>query len=222
MKTQPFPGVISSVVAQERVKKHLGPRANVFIEGKFSFALSLDVVYKHGLKPGLVIDAPLLATMLREDGETKALTTAANYIGYRPRSRSEVRTRLERDEWSEEVINRVLERLEAAQMLNDAEFAANWVGARERTKPRGSRLLSQELRQKGVAKEEIEAALPDAEAELENAMAALGKLERKLAAYTGRDRDQKATEHLMRRGFSYSVINAALRQERENDESAES
>jgi regulatory protein len=221
VKTQPFPGVISLVVAQERVKRHLGPRANVFIDGKFSFALSLEVVYKHGLKPGMVIDAEHLAAMLREDGESKALTTAANFIGYRPRSRAEVRTRLERDEWSEEVIARVLERLQAAQMLNDAEFAANWVGARERSKPRGSRLLTQELRQKGVAKEEIEAALPDADAELENAMAALAKLERKLAPYTGRDRDQKATEHLMRRGFSFSVIKAALRRESEDAEEDE-
>jgi regulatory protein len=215
VKTQPFPGTISLIVAQERVKRHLGPRANVFIDGKYSFALSLDVVYKHGLKPGLLIDAERLAALLREDGESKALVTAANFIGYRPRSRSEVRTRLERDEWSEEVIARVLERLEAAQMLNDAEFAANWVGARERSKPRGSRLLTQELRQKGVSKEEIEAALPDADAEVDNAFAALAKLERKLSAYTGRDRDQKATEHLMRRGFGYSVIKAALQRESE-------
>jgi regulatory protein len=218
LKTQPFPGSISVIVAQERVKRHLGARANVFIDGKFSFALSLDVIYKYGLKPGMLIDAEKLASLLREDGEAKALTTAANFIGYRPRSKAEVRTRLEKDEWSEEVIARVLERLEAAKMLGDAEFATAWVGARERSKPRGSRLLAQELRQKGIAKEEIEAALPDADAEIENALAALAKLERKLAPYTGRDREQKAIEHMTRRGFGYSVIKAALRRESEASE----
>lgn len=218
MKTQPFPGVISMIVAQERVKKHLGARANVFVEGKFSFALSLELVYKHGLKPEMRLDAAQLAALLREDGEAKALVTAANFLGFRPRSKDEIRKRLARDEWSDEVIERVLERLETAKLLDDAQFATNWVGARERSKPRGSRLLQQELRQKGVSKEEIAAALPDAESELQNALAALGKLERKLAPYTGRDREQKAIEHLMRRGFSYSTIKTALQHEGENDE----
>lgn len=202
-------------MAQERVKRHLGARVNVFIEGKFSFALSLDLAYKHGLKPGMKLDSEALAALLREDGEAKALVTAANFIGYRPRSKAEIRTRLERDEWSEEVIGRVLERLEAAKMLDDASFATAWVGSRERSKPRGSRLLQQELRQKGIAKEEIEAALPDADGETQNALAALAKLERKLAAYEGRDREQKAIELLMRRGFGYGTIKAALRRETE-------
>lgn len=218
MKTQPFPGEITLIVAQERVKKHLGARANVFIDGKFSFALSLEVINKHGLRPQMRLDAAQLAALLREDGEAKALVTAANFIGYRPRSKDEIRKRLQRDEWSEEVIARVVERLEGAKMLDDAQFAAGWVGARERSRPRGSRLLQQELRHKGVAREEIEAALPDAEAELQNALAALGKLERKLAPFSGRDRDQKAIEHLMRRGFAYSTIKAALQHESENEE----
>lgn len=218
MKNQPFPGTISVVIAQERVKRHLGPRVNVFIEGKFSFALSLDLAYKHGLKPGMKLDDKALAALLREDGEAKALVTAANFIGYRPRSKAEVRTRLERDEWSEEVIARVIERLENAKMLDDASFASAWVGSRERSKPRGSRLLQQELRQKGVAKEEIEAALPDADSEVENALAALAKVERKLAPYEGRERDQKAIELLMRRGFSYGTIKDALRRESEAEE----
>ncbi len=217
MKTQPFPGEISMIVAQERVKKHLGPRANVFIEGKFSFALSLDVVYKHGLKPGIVLDAAALGDLLREDGEMKALTTAANFIGYRPRSKDEIRKRLERDEWSEEVIARVLERLENAKMLDDAQFAADWVGARERSKPRGARLLQQELRQKGVSKEEIEAVLPDAETEIENAIAALRKVERKIEKYEGREQMQKAIEALARRGFGFGTAKTAYTRWLENE-----
>ncbi len=215
---QPFPGEISAIVAQERVKRHLGPRANIFIDGKFSFALSLDLVYKHGLKPEMVLDAQKLTDLLREDGEAKAFTTAANFLGFRARSRDEIRKRLQRDEWSEEVIDRVLERLEAVKLLDDAQFAADWVGARERSKPRGSRLLQQELRQKGIAKEEIEAVLPDAEAEIDNAVAALGKVARKLEGYQGREQMQKAIELLARRGFGFSAAKTAYARWVENSE----
>ena len=209
MKTQPFPGTISLISAQTRLKRHLGARANVFIDDKFSFALGLDVIFKHGLKPGMEISAEKLGELLREDGEAKAFTTAANFLGFRARSRDEIRKRLERDEWSEAVIERVLARLSELKLLDDAQFAADWVGARERSKPRGSRLLQQELRQKGIPKEEIDAALPDADAELENAMAALGKVGRKLEGYEGREQMQKAIELLARRGFGFGTAKSA-------------
>lgn len=209
MRGQPFPGEISAIIAQERVKKHLGPRANVFIDGKFCFALSLDLVYKHGLKPEMVLSEAQISDFLREDGEAKAFITAANFLGFRARSRDEIRKRLERDEWSEAVIARVIERLSELKLLDDVQFAADWVGARERSKPRGAHLLKQELRQKGIAKAEIEAALPDADAEIDNAVAALGKIARKLEAYEGREQQQKAIEMLARRGFGFGAAKTA-------------
>ena len=210
-RVEPFPGAISSVVAQQRKRAHLGARVNVFIEDKFSFALSADLAFKHGLRPKLMIDAAFLEQLLREDGETKALTTALNFIGYRPRAEDEIRKRLQRDEWSETVIAAVIAKLRDNKMLDDAQFASDWVESRGRSKPRGARLLKQELRYKGVGKEEIEAALPDADEEIENAIAALSKIERKLEKWEkGRDRTQKAIEMMARRGFGYGTVKAAL------------
>lgn len=218
-RVEPFAGVISSVVAQQRTRKHLGARVNVFIEEKFSFALSADLAFKHGLRPKMAIDAEFLQQLLREDGETKALTTALNFIGYRPRAEEEIRVRLQRDEWSETVIAAVIHKLRENKMLDDAQFASDWVESRSRSKPRGARLLKQELRHKGVDKEEIEAALPDADEEIENAIAALGKLERKLEKWApGRERTQKAIEMMARRGFGYGTVKTALARIEEDKE----
>ena len=209
-RVEPFPGAISSVVAQQRKRAHLGARVNVFIDEKFSFALGADLAFKHGLRPKLEIDADFLAQLLREDGETKALATALNFIGYRPRAVAEIRKRLQRDEWSETVIAAVIDKLRAGKMLDDAQFACDWVESRGRSKPRGARLLQQELRLKGVDKQEIEAALPDAGEEVENAIAALQKIERKLEKWEGRERTQKAIEMMARRGFGYGTVKTAL------------
>ena len=217
-RVEPFPGVISRVVAQSKTRRHLGARVNVFIDDKFSFALSADLAFKHGLRPKMAVDAEFLGELLREDGETKALTTALNFIGYRPRSEGEIRARLERDEWSETVIAAVVTKLRANKMLDDAQFAAEWVASRSRSKPRGGRLLKQELRHKGVDREEIEAALPDADEEIENAVAALEKLERKLEKWEGRERTQKAIEMMARRGFGYGTVKSALQRIEENCE----
>lgn len=217
-RQQPFSGTISAVVAQQSVRKHLGARVNVFIEEKFSFAVSAEVAFKHGLRRGLNIDATMLQTILHEDGEAKALRTALNYLGLRQRSSEEIRNRLQKDEWSEIVINRVLERLHEVKLLDDAQFASNWVQHRTSFKPRGSRVLKQELRIKGVSKEEIEAALPDENDELQNAIIALGKLERKLEKFEGREQEQKAIELLARRGFSFGTAKSAFKSWHENKE----
>lgn len=217
-RVEPFPGTISRVVVQTKTRRHLGARVNVFIDEKFSFALSADLAFNHGLRPKMSIDAAFLAELLREDGETKALTTALNFIGYRPRSEGEIRTRLQKDEWSETVIAAVVAKLRANKFLDDAQFAADWVTSRSRSKPRGGRLLKQELRHKGVDKEEIEAALPDADEEVENAIAALSKIERKLEKWEGRERTQKAIEMMARRGFGYATVKSALQRMEELDE----
>ncbi len=218
MAATPFPGTISLVEAQKTLRRHLGQRVNVFVDGKFSFALGLDVAGKHGLRPGLELSASDIENLLREDGESKAMTSALTFLGHRARSEAEIRVRLAKDEWSEAVISRVLERLRELKLVNDEEFASQWVENRSRFKPRGGRMLQQELRQKGVARENIEAALPDADEEIENALLALQKTARKWERFSDeRERGQKAVEFLARRGFGFGSAKTAWTRFLEDD-----
>ncbi|RYX82582.1 hypothetical protein EON83_18600 [bacterium] len=221
MARSPFPGIISLVQAQQTVKRHLGPRVNVFIDDKFSFALSTEVAFKHGLRPGLKLDEETIEQLLGEDGESKALQSALTFLGHRARSEAEIRTRLLKDEWTEPVIVRVLERLRNAHLVDDGGFAQNWVENRSRFRPRGGRLLQQELRQKGVAREDIEAALPDSNEEEDNALLALQKSARKWQLPDEREAQRKAIEFLARRGFGYSSAKAAWTRFREEDDEEE-
>ncbi|MDQ3814591.1 MAG: RecX family transcriptional regulator [Armatimonadota bacterium] len=220
MPRQPFPGLITALEPQAKSRRHLGTRVNVFVNGRFSFALDVDLVSRHDLRPGVEIDATLLSELLREDGDARAYARALHFMGYRARSSKEVRDRLARDAWPEEVITRVLERLAQENLLDDATFAATWVENRSLSKPRGTRALRQELRQKGVAREEIEAALPDAEQEIENAVAAAQARLRRWASLDERERRTKIIEFLQRRGFNYSTAKAAVNRLEEEAEDA--
>ena len=219
--TQPFPGTITSLVGQTRTRRILGERVNVFVDEKFSFALDIRLVEKHKLARGVLVDANFLSQLLREDGDAKATNRALHFLGYRNRSESEVRARLQRDEWADEVIERVIIRLRDQGFLNDEKFAENWVENRSHSRPRGARMLQQELRQKGVERETIDAAMPDDETEMENANSALQKLmrskERAWEKLEERDRRDKAIAFLMRRGFNYSVAKNAWTKMLEED-----
>ena len=215
---QPFPGSITAISAQARARRHLGTRVNVFIDDKYSFSIDQDLAIRRELRIGRVLTADELSQLLRDDGEAKALAKALFFMGYRTRSTQEVRARLERDEWPDEVITRVLERLREAKLLHDATFATNWVENRSHSKPRGAYALRQELRQKGIARDDIEAALPDSDQENENALAALrGKL-RSFEKYEGREREQKMLAFLQRRGFNFGVARNAIRALDEDEE----
>ena len=209
-RTAPVPGLISDVTCQNRVRRALGPRVNVFIAEQFAYALSLDVATRHGLRPGKWVDEELAALILREDREAGALLTAHQFLAFRPRSRAEVARRLEEEGVTPETLDRVLLVLEEAGHLSDARFAAQWVEGRTLSRPKGSQALRQELRAKGVDKVEIEAALPDGEVELENAMVALAPFWRKSAGLESRERRYKAMQFLGRRGYTPGVAREAV------------
>lgn len=217
MARQPFAGIITGVEAQAKTRRHLGERVNVFIQGKFSFAIDASLAARRGLQAGRRLDNEELASLLQEDGDAKAYARALHFLGYRIRSAQEIRVRLKRDEWPEEVIERVIERLQEEKLVNDAQFAAAWVENRTLSRPRGGRMLKQELRQKGVGREEIEAALPDSDMEIENAIEALRPKLRLWEKLETRERERKIIEWLQRRGFSYSTARAALREMADNE-----
>lgn len=212
MLRQPFPGYITAIEAQAKSRKHLGQRVNVFVNERFSFAIDAGLVARHDLRPEVELDAATLSALLQADGDARAYARALHFLSYRSRSTAEVRSRLERDDWPEEVITRVVARLANEQLLNDATFAATWVEHRSLSKPRGARALRQELRHKGVGREEVDAALPDSEQEIENAIAAMQSKLRLWGALDERERHQKIIQFLQRRGFNYGTAKAALAQ----------
>jgi regulatory protein len=216
MTGQPFPGTITTLAAQAKNRKHLGQRVNIFIDGKFSFALDILLVEKHKLARGMQITAQFLSQLLQEDGDAKARARALHFLSYRPRSIGEVRERLKRDEWSDEVIERVLTRLQQEKYLGDELFSSLWVENRTLGKPRGARVLRQELRQKGVASETIDEALPSNDEEHENAVVAAQQLlngkERAWKNLDEREKRDKFFAAMQRRGFSFYVAKAAWQQ----------
>ena len=223
MKRQPFPGVVTTIAMQAKTRRHLGQRANVFIDGKFSFALDVALIKKYQLENGRRIDGVLLSQLLQEDGDAKAYARALHFLSYRRRSIKEVRERLERDEWPDEVIARVLTRLQTEKLLGDETFSSAWVEHRTLSrKPRGAGMLRAELRHKGVARETIDEALPDANAELQNATVAmraiLNSKSRAWSTLEAHEKQNKLFAAMQRRGFIYCVAKTAWNQLQEEGE----
>jgi regulatory protein len=106
------------------------------------------------------------------DSTESAKQLAVNYIEYAARTVAEVRRRLQRAGYEEDVIDSVIEDLQRASLLNDSKFSEDWVDSRTRTKKLGKVRLARELQQKGISREEADKALEaiDSDTELTLAM----------------------------------------------------
>jgi regulatory protein len=131
---------------------------------------------------------------------------ALRFIAYKPRTTAELRKRLTDGKHSEEAIEHTLARFIETGLINDEKYARDWVDHRQAFHPRSSRMIDYELRHKGVAKADIDAALASAGDDDQMAyQLATQKIDRYKDLEMPEFRN-KLGGYLARRGFSYEVI----------------
>jgi len=125
----------------------------------------------------------------------------------RGRSKNELRTRLERKNFSAAVIDAVLDFLVKLGYVNDSKFAQDWINSRMNSAPRSRRFLRYELSQKGVAAELIESALEliDEEAEYNTAKQLAEKRFSRLKGLPRAVIKRRLNGYLVRRGYSRAL-----------------
>ena len=117
---------ISALEPQQRRKG----RINVFVDGKFVIGVGDAVVVDLGLRLGREMTADRLLEIAGAEEIHKATEAALFLLEVRARSRREIETRLSQKGYEEEVVLQVLEKLTRLELLDDAQFAAQWVEAR--------------------------------------------------------------------------------------------
>ncbi|MDF2757806.1 MAG: regulatory protein RecX [Thermomicrobiales bacterium] len=194
-----------------RPTKHDPDRIAVDLNGSFAFALPATLVADERIDVGEMLDGDRVSSLLAADEASRATEAALVFLGYRPRSEKEVRDRLRRGGYEQDAIEHAIARLHEWRYLDDADFARRWVENRTAHRPRGRRLLQQELRHKGIDGEIARDAIDDAELDETGAAEALAR--RRLPSYAG---DEPAAirrrlgAYLARRGYGYDVIRVAL------------
>ena len=195
------------VTLLERQKKN-PERVNVYLDDEFAFGLNIMDALQ--LKKGQELDEALIAELQHKDAIVKAIDVAVNLLSYRPRSKHEIRQKLGKKNYEEFVIETAIERMVTMGYLDDHAFARFWIESRNRSKPRGKRALSYELRNKGVSDAIIRDLLDDMVDENAGAYEAAQKRIRRMRGKTQYEFKQKVGAFLQRRGFNYEAVNQVL------------
>ncbi len=188
-----------------KAQKHNRQRVNIYLDGTYAFGLSRFVA--GWLETGRKLTDAEIEKLLEEDSYEVAFQKALQFINYRPRSIEETRRRLFKKGFSEEVVDKTISRLQERNWLNDLEFARQWIENRNTFRPRSDRLLSYELRLKGVADGTIQRALDKFGGdENELAYQAGIKKAKQCRDETKLDFLKKVGGYLGRRGFHYGIV----------------
>ncbi len=198
-----------ATVTTLEIQKRNKERVNVYLDGEYAF--SLDIMAAAKLHKGQTLSETEVDALQTQGEVSKAVDKAVRFLAYRPRSLAEVRRNLAGKKTPEPVIDAAIERLMRLGYLDDKAFARFWVENRNTFKPLSPRALRYELRQKGVAQADIDAALAD----LDSHETAYRAVESQLRRHRQKSRDEfrhKISAFLQRRGFSYGTIHEVVEQ----------
>jgi len=148
--------------------------------------------------------------MSETDDYKRLLSISLKLLSIRPRSSQEILTRLKKYSSDQNLTNRVLEQLKSAKFLDDAKFAQWVIESRSRSRPRGKRLLIQELKSKGIELSTFNSQLSTVD-EVDLACKALQKKAKSWSHLSVNDYRLKAKSYLYSRGFSWDAIEKAIK-----------
>lgn len=153
------------------------------------------------------------------DPYTRAKTILYNQLAYSAKTRGQLRKKLQAEGFDAELIEPLLDKFEAAKLIDDAEYAQTFVAQKSRTKKLSRAALRRELAERGVRGEEAENALAQRtdEQEREDAAELVRKKLRPGMDLSDRAEKDRVTRRLLgmlaRRGYSSSVSMSVIREE---------
>lgn len=153
------------------------------------------------------------------DPYTRAKTIVYNQLAYSAKTRGQLRKKLQAEGSDAELIEPLLDKFEAAKLIDDAEYAQTFVAQKSRTKKLSRAALRRELAERGVHGEEAENALAQRtdEQEREDAAELVRKKLRPGMDLSDRAEKDRVTRRLLgmlaRRGYSSSVSMSVIREE---------
>jgi regulatory protein len=145
-----------------------------------------------------------------EKARERTMNRAVKLLAAKPRSIGELRERLLEKAWTnEEIVDRVIGKLEEYGYLDDQKYASDLALSKLRQKPQGKRRLQQSMSQKKLDRETMDGAIQSAfemMPETDLIDRAIEKRLRLKGRPETRDDTKKFYDYLLRQGFGFDLI----------------
>ena len=142
----------------------------------------------------------------------KAQESCLRLLKVRDRSEKEIRSRLLQRKFSKNIIDETIRYLKSSRLIDDRQFARNWIQARL-NKPYGLKRINFELKQKGISDDLAKEELSRAVSTYHEEEVVLSLIKGRASRYKTLDplkRKQRLFSYLMQRGFNADISNDGI------------
>jgi regulatory protein len=201
---------ITKIEIQKRNKE----RVNLFLDGEYAFSLSIELVYKEGLKTNEEIDSEKLKVLAEHESLIRCKNSALRIIEKSYKTEKEVRDKLILKGYEEKPINKSIEFLKEYNFINDSNYTKAFIS--DKLKSQGSQKIRYSLIQKGISKEDIDEELSNLNKENEKNVA-LNIAKKKFDIIKKKENDNykisgKLYRYLISKGYGYDVTNEIVKE----------
>jgi regulatory protein len=185
-------------------------RVSIFVDGKYTFSLSLDELVAHKLKNEQELNEAEIKKFkkISEDGKMKA--RALVWVLGRPHSTKEFRDYMFRKKADKDLSEQLIEEFTNKNYLNDIKFA-EWFSELKQRAGKSNRQIQAELFKKGISRQITDAVMEEqGNSEQERLQLLVTK---KLKSSRYRQDPIKLKQYLARQGFGYQEIEEALKEQ---------
>ncbi len=194
--------LITSIKLQKNKK-----RANIYLDGKFSFSVDNFNLLKFGLKEGREISDKEVVRIIKEGEGERIWERLLKFVSFRQRTEKEVIDWFERKKTPFIIGKKYLSKLKKLNLLDDTRFAHSFVEDRLSFNPKPKRVLLLELIKKGVSKDTAEEVLNDFEFDEESQIKnLLLKHQNRWKNLEPRAAKQKKARFLVGKGYSWELV----------------
>ena len=189
-------------------------RVSIFLDGKYSFSLTLDQLLEERIKKNDEIDQQRLKALKKLSDEGKLKQRTLEWVLGRPHSTKEFKDYLYKKQADKELIAAWIEEFTDKKYLDDEKYAL-WFAENRRRKNKSNRAITSELYSKGVSPSIIQRTINDLGVESDNENSEFEALKVLVDKIGGRPRyqdEQKLKSYLISKGFKYQDIKEVLDQ----------
>lgn len=214
---------VTKLVSQKRDPS----RVNVYIDGEFSFGISLDSLAKYNIYVGMELEDDFLSKVFLHELKKRFLQRSSEYISRSPRTELQLSRYIKNlimkkkgvwyselpKEEEEKILEHVISKLKKYGYIDDSHFAEQFIQSRLKSRPRGSGVIMSELISKGVSRDIAEDKVKEL---VQDEYALLCRVyEKKYKDQKITSMDNKKISYLFRKGFSWDLIEKLINNESE-------
>lgn len=194
------------------VQQQKKQRVNVYMDGAFGFAITLESALEHNLTVGKELLQEEIEKLRGDDFEDKVFARLISFVSSRPHSKREIERWFRKKNVEVTLQKTLFNRLNNIGLVNDEEFAKWWVEQRVHFRSSPPKMIRVELRAKGIDDHIIDQVLQLVESPSEQTLAKKVLIKRfgKIPQPVDLKEKKRVYDFLLRRGFSYQVIKEVL------------